>query len=886
MATSRTVAGFEILREIARGGMGCVLAARDLTLDRDVALKVLLPGASEDRFVREAKITARLPHPGIPPVYALGWFTDGSPFLAMKLIEGQTLAMELKTANRPRLLQVFTQVCQAVGFAHSRGVIHRDLKPTNIMVGAFGEVQVMDWGLATDQPRRTSPEESTAPSTVAAVSQFETETIIDSGESTDERTQPGAVMGTPAYMAPEQARGEVLGTQADVFALGGILCVLLTGRPPFAGKNAVEIVQVAASGNLVDANSHLDTCGADAELINLCRRCLSPDPLTRPVDGQAVADEMNSYLNNVQERLHLAERERAVAITREAEGRKRRLAYIALTAAVLMVLLGSGAFVLWENEQARINSERLARNREVVTELLNQGHVALRSGDIGRAQAAINEASRRSNEGGADGQGDRFVRLTTDLNLLNDLYAIEQFRWTPIKQTLPESTILVQRYRETLPPFGTADSTVDAATKWVSDSVIADRIVTAMDWLLMESGPLKTNQQPPELVATKSQQPSAPEFEPEKVHAVLRRVDSDPFRNAVRDSFLSGDFAALRSLAEQSVALEQPPGFLAVFGTCTAIDANVRHQILELAINRNPENLSLLMALGHGVPELQNGSVTEQLRWFQAAAAAVPDSPAAYINMGNALALSNQFDTAINCYQKAVELRPTDPVPSFLLGDLLKKRGRFTESFLAIQQSYYAGLSQLNTQIVSDDQVRQAELMLEMDNRMEAFLSREFHPESVEERVALAEVCLIRNQHQAAARLYAAAFELTPELVEAPKSDHRYNAIRAVALATGVGGEDVNRIEDGEKDQLHLLSLKWLRVEFTVLQKQHENSSGADRARVDATLRNWQDNDDFRSIRDISALAQFSPATQQAFTQFWAEVDTVLRTSENEPDKS
>jgi hypothetical protein len=139
---------YELLREIARGGMGRVVAAHDRTLDREVALKILLPGANADRFVRESKITARLPHPGIPPVHALGTLDDGSPFLAMKLIVGRTLAEELKTADRPRLLQVFTQVCQAVGFAHSRGVIHRDLKPANVMVGAFGEVQVMDWGLA------------------------------------------------------------------------------------------------------------------------------------------------------------------------------------------------------------------------------------------------------------------------------------------------------------------------------------------------------------------------------------------------------------------------------------------------------------------------------------------------------------------------------------------------------------------------------------------------------------------------------------------------------------------------------------------------------------------------------------------------------------------
>ncbi|MGL4553854.1 MAG: serine/threonine-protein kinase, partial [Gemmataceae bacterium] len=142
------VPGYRVEREIARGGMGRVLAARDLGLDRDVALKVLLPGANADRFVRESKITARLPHPGIPPVHALGTLADGSPFLAMKLVAGHTLADEMRAADRPRLLQAFAQVCQAVGFAHGRGVIHRDLKPANVMLGDYGEVHVMDWGLA------------------------------------------------------------------------------------------------------------------------------------------------------------------------------------------------------------------------------------------------------------------------------------------------------------------------------------------------------------------------------------------------------------------------------------------------------------------------------------------------------------------------------------------------------------------------------------------------------------------------------------------------------------------------------------------------------------------------------------------------------------------
>src|SRR5262249_3250633 len=173
--------------------MGRVLAAYDLNLDRDVALKVLLPGANSDRFVRETKITARLPHPGIPPVHALGTLADGSPFLAMKLIAGRTLSEEMKAAERPRLLPAFVQVCQAVGFAHRGGIIHRDLKPANIMVGAFGEVQVMDWGLAKDLTSREVPDQPAWDDAARALENLATDrasregAAAEPGQTTDHR---------------------------------------------------------------------------------------------------------------------------------------------------------------------------------------------------------------------------------------------------------------------------------------------------------------------------------------------------------------------------------------------------------------------------------------------------------------------------------------------------------------------------------------------------------------------------------------------------------------------------------------------------------------------------------------------------------------------------
>jgi tetratricopeptide (TPR) repeat protein len=387
------VPGYQVLREIARGGMGRVLAACDLGLDRDVALKVLLPGANADRFVRESKITARLPHPGIPPVHALGTLADGSPFLAMKLVAGQTLAVEMKTADRPRLLQAFTQVCQAVGFAHSRGVIHRDLKPANVMVGAFGEVQVMDWGLAKDLAGREGvdePRSAEVPMVLpVGTDSSQTADYRTLGKAADGQTQAGQVMGTPAYMAPEQARGEAVDARSDVFALGGILCAILTGQPPFRGKSAREVLRRAAAADLADANARLDGCGADADLIAVCRRCLSPSPADRPADGRAVADGLTAYLNGAQDRLRAAEIARAAEAARAEEAtrtaaeanerarverRARRVQFIAASL-LLLVLVGGivgTTFGLVQAQRARGRAETAEGEAKTRAEELQQ----------------------------------------------------------------------------------------------------------------------------------------------------------------------------------------------------------------------------------------------------------------------------------------------------------------------------------------------------------------------------------------------------------------------------------------------------------------------------------------------------------------------------------
>jgi serine/threonine protein kinase len=215
---------FVLRSELGRGGMGSVWEAEDPVLGRTVAIKVLdLPdeaGGFAERLRLEARILARLEHPGIVPVHDVGSLSDGRPFYAMKLVRGERLdAHARRLATLPERLRLFLRVCEPVAFAHSRGVVHRDLKPENVMVGPFGEVLVLDWGIArlvAERESRVDAAPGPAPGEIPAAD-----------ASPAAGTAAGTVLGTPGFMAPEQERGEsVVDQRADVYALGTILHAL------------------------------------------------------------------------------------------------------------------------------------------------------------------------------------------------------------------------------------------------------------------------------------------------------------------------------------------------------------------------------------------------------------------------------------------------------------------------------------------------------------------------------------------------------------------------------------------------------------------------------------------------------------------------------------
>lgn len=353
---------FRVVRPHAKGGIGEIFIAEDHELSREVALKELqlcqaYNPDSRARFLLEAEITGRLEHPGIVPVYGLGHYADGRPYYAMRLIQGESLKDAIssfhdgrakRSATQERLelhklLGRFVDVCNAVEYAHSRGILHRDLKPGNVMLGKYGETLVVDWGLAKSGKRTDS-----------AVHVNET-TLKVSSNSGSTPTRMGAVFGTPAYMSPEQGRGDLeqLGPKSDVYSLGATLYHLLTGRPAFVAEQMDVLLKN------IQANSFPRPREVNAEipaaLDAICTRAMALKPDDRYMSPMALAADIENWLAD---QAVLAWREPVhERIRRWMRGHQTLVSGVAVAMIVAMVSLATGIVLLNASRQR----EQLAR---------------------------------------------------------------------------------------------------------------------------------------------------------------------------------------------------------------------------------------------------------------------------------------------------------------------------------------------------------------------------------------------------------------------------------------------------------------------------------------------------------------------------------------------
>jgi eukaryotic-like serine/threonine-protein kinase len=596
------VPGYEVESVLGRGGMGVVYRARHQKLNRTVALKMLLAGAyagpaERVRFQREAEAVAGLRHANIVQVYDVGDL-DGRPFFTMEIVEGGSLAEKLTGAPQParEAAALVAALAEAVGAAHQGGILHRDLKPANILLTADGTPKVSDFGLA----RR-----------------------LESGERL---TQSGAVLGTPSYMAPEQARGQTqaLGPAVDVYALGAILYELLTGRPPFRGETAADtVVQVLSQEPVPPARLNPRV---PRDLETICLKCLHKEPPRRYSSAAAMAEDLRRFLQDK-------------AIAARPEGRVERLARGARRRPTLVVGLAAGVLLatalagggLW------VSTERAANERA-------------------KEQMAGLDQARRDQEDVLQrlDQARRQRRLAERLDAiyLNRVASVGHFdaRHNRIRADQEYAAA----FREA--GFGQVGDDPAAFAARVESSTVRDELTAALDDWAGSAGDGGRQRW---------------------LLEVLRRADPNPtqVRQRLRDPALGQDRAALLELAETALAEKPSAQLLAALGERLQEAGADAVPFLQRVQQEYPGDFWANFTLG-----ILTKNSKESMRYLQAALALRPRTAVVHDSLGIALLLDERPDEAIKHFRQALRIDPEFAYAHNSLGCALKAGGRLAEA--------------------------------------------------------------------------------------------------------------------------------------------------------------------------------------------------------------
>jgi serine/threonine-protein kinase len=707
-----SIGRYQVQSRLGHGAMGEVFRSRDLDLGREVALKALREEHREDldliqRFVEEAQIGGQLVHPGIVPTYELGTLADGRPFFTMKLVKGHRLYELLKSRPSPfadlaRFLAIFEQVCQTVAYAHARGVIHRDLKSSNIMVGSFGEVQVMDWGLAKVLPRGAT--DKTTPPDVD-----ETQvTTVRSGSGSD-GSHVGSVLGTPAYMAPEQARAELhqVDERADVFALGSILCEILTCQPAYTGASPQATMLKAQRGETAYALTRLDSSGADPELIDLARRCLAVGREKRPRHAGEVAAVVAAHAASVQERLRKAELERVEAearaeeeikrraladdLAREAnaranEERRRRQMTVGLAASVL-ALAGLAGGTWLAGEQSRVQRRTSAA---LVLAEAHRLHRLARDAETydpakwSDALTAVERAEGLLAYGGDPGQKREADALKASITAdyqavpkeaewLQQLIDIRATKAEGENGSSAEAGYAAIFHDAGIVPDGA--SAQEAASKIQSRRpTVAQALVTALDdWASVRR-------------AERGDEAAAG-----RLLTVARLADPDPWRDRLRAALAQSRgkdrLKALQSLAGSARVDELPAVSLDLLGVSLLDEGEpqMAADLLRQAQRAHPRDGWLKYNLARALEKV--GRTEEAIRYLMAARTI---HPATAHELAHMLENRGETDEAYGIFQDLVRLRPTEARHQVCLGRALKNYGLASEAKPVLERAIAA----------------------------------------------------------------------------------------------------------------------------------------------------------------------------------------------------
>jgi serine/threonine-protein kinase len=693
--------GYEVQAVLGRGGMGVVYQARHLRLGRTVALKMLLAGAAATaderaRFLREARAVAALRHPNVVQVHDVGEH-EGRPYFTMEYVEGGSLAQKLAGAPQPArpAAALVATLAEAVQAAHRGGIVHRDLKPANVLLAADGTPRVTDFGLARQ---------------------------LQGG---DEITLSGVPMGTPSYMAPEQARGQrgAVGPAADVYALGAILYELLTGRPPFRAETAVATLQQVLADDPVPPARLNPQVPRDLETI--CLKCLEKDPRRRYPTAAALADDLRRF-----------DRGESIAARpagwpeRAAKWARRRPTAAALLAAAVLMLAGISAAAVWyAGDRAQLRADARSRDRETnvalaqaedhvkdlrarlddpvkVRELLSdidkwQGLVEQTRQDLQRAKSASvgNEALL------TEETRDRIQAVEAAVNREQSAYdlakeldeiAVEALGPSDTRQS--QQRTAVAEYERLFAREGLDIRQPDTArfASTIQSSPVRFALVAALDHWVWLASYLKD----PQLA---------------RLLELARAADPDPWRDRFRDPAVWADRAALIRLANEVDVGRQSPTVLVALGRALRAKGADPTALFERALLFHPRDFWLHrhaatiakepgIRIGLALAQLairprsavayailarglrERGDLPEALVAANRAIELSPNYPVAHGYLGLILRDQKDLPGAVAAFKRAIDLDPEDFGLRAYLGQILQQQGRYAEA----EQAYLA----------------------------------------------------------------------------------------------------------------------------------------------------------------------------------------------------
>jgi serine/threonine protein kinase/Tfp pilus assembly protein PilF len=708
---------FRPLRLHAEGGLGEVHVAQDCELHREVALKRIRDEYADDpdsrhRFLREAEITGGLEHPGIVPVYGLGQSADGRPYYAMRFIQGNSLKQAIERfhqAEGPKrdpgertlalreLLGRFVAVCNAVAYAHSRGVLHRDLKPDNVMLGPYGETLVVDWGLAKPVAKSGEPEASATQGAEPGVSATAAEQapLRPTVPGGAQPSQEGQVMGTPAYMPPEQAAGRLdqLGAASDVYSLGATLYCLLTGQAAFENSTGWRILEKVCRGEFPPPHQIKSTI--PRPLAAICSKAMALKPADRYASARALADDIEHWLADEP----VSAWPEPLTMTAGRWMRRHKAIASGTAAAVLVGLIALTAGIIWyqgyQAEEARklalaeqAAGQRLVQAEEIrgalqqklgepggVFELLNhpedwQAQVRLAQAGLEHAQGLLASAGEGVEPEliGRAGQLERLLQQDEADRLL--AVRLEKIRMELAgKAGRLDERRVCKKYSNALAAAGleVTSGKRDQVAQRIRSMPIREQVVAALDdwaWIGWRLGNKELA---------------------DRLLAVAREVVPDPaWGDRLRQTKVWPDQKALTALARKAPAAGLSPQMLLLLGSRLNRKNPLRQAWMLEAQARFPADFWLNYALASILSE---SDPVEAAGYYRVALALRPGSIIAYTDFSAVLSAQNKVPEAMATIRKAIDLDPRSAYPYNALGLALRHQDKLPEAIAAYRKA-------------------------------------------------------------------------------------------------------------------------------------------------------------------------------------------------------